>query len=750
MLLRSMFSTWLLAAVLPAASFTSPVGTTTSLSAATHAGLLQLTASNWTESIKEGAWLIEFYSPYCSYCKTFLPTWDQLVSTKDHLRTDYPDAPFTLAQVDCNAQRDICAEQNVPHLPRLTVYRSGVQQAGEYQGDRDYTDLSVFIDKQASIFRALKGVSDTPHPHGKLANPAPIYVPPHPDRPRPPGIPQDQAAPPADPQKEAAPASPPKEGALDAQPAPPPPPPPPPPAPPAPPKEAASAPSGPNPEGVLLSFGKAPLATPKDLDEWLSKEGGRGSSFVKFFAPWCPHCKAMKPAFIKLAESLKGRVNAVEVDCEAYPLVCRTYRVGGFPTLRMYNEGTPTEYSGGRSHDAMLQWALKAGSTSGVRSIEGRELGELGRRDEVLFLYLHSPATPEREIDAVVRASRVLLTTPVHVYKSSDPQLLERYKARLTRGSTSAASSQAAKDAVSGLLVFKDHSTDRPVDAFYPSQIPVELDPAQAAKKVAEWLDSKRFATVTEITGATFSDVIHNKAAKRVVLAALSDLHHDGTTLGTGSGSAVRDGELLALKQLALAARTAPSDTDRGGNPGVPEVLFAWIDADRWASAIGKYYNIKETNLPALILADGRSLQYWNLPQRPIITRNVPLQAQLDAEQPTYVPGAKLGGSRPDTGSLASAGALVRNARNWIDYEAVLATLALISVGKGPKARSSRGFVDRGVRQAGGAVEALIEATAAHPLLSFAFLAALCASLALWLKRTARASSANRLGGKFD
>lgn len=65
--------------------------------------------------------MIEFYSPYSAYCKKFLPTWLELVSNKEHLRTAYPDAPFAFAQVDCTSQSGICEAENVKYMPRLSV-----------------------------------------------------------------------------------------------------------------------------------------------------------------------------------------------------------------------------------------------------------------------------------------------------------------------------------------------------------------------------------------------------------------------------------------------------------------------------------------------------------------------------------------------------------------------------------------------------------------------------------------------------
>ncbi|XP_060525765.1 protein disulfide-isomerase A5 [Cylas formicarius] len=76
---------------------------------------------------------------------------------------------------------------------------------------------------------------------------------------------------------------------------------------------------------------------------------------VMFYAPWCGHCKKMKPEYVAAARELEreglGRRLAV-VDCTENPDLAEEYRVQGFPTIKLFRDGVyVADYDGKRSAD---------------------------------------------------------------------------------------------------------------------------------------------------------------------------------------------------------------------------------------------------------------------------------------------------------------------------------------------------------------------------------------------------------------
>lgn len=89
----------------------------------------------------------------------------------------------------------------------------------------------------------------------------------------------------------------------------------------------------------------------------------KGLSFVKFFAPWCGHCKRLAPTWDELNKKFiaNDNVNILKVDCtlEASKQLCNEQEIEGFPTLYLYRDGRKiTEYNGSRNLDDLYEYVL--------------------------------------------------------------------------------------------------------------------------------------------------------------------------------------------------------------------------------------------------------------------------------------------------------------------------------------------------------------------------------------------------------
>jgi protein disulfide-isomerase-like protein len=99
-------------------------------------------------------------------------------------------------------------------------------------------------------------------------------------------------------------------------------------------------------------------------DETFS-ETSSGAWFIKFYAPWCGHCKSLVPTWEQLAVSqLKKKAGAfkiAKIDCTgAGKETCTKLSVNGYPTLKAIVDGKTIEYTGGeRTLDAFTSFIEK-------------------------------------------------------------------------------------------------------------------------------------------------------------------------------------------------------------------------------------------------------------------------------------------------------------------------------------------------------------------------------------------------------
>ena len=83
----------------------------------------------------------------------------------------------------------------------------------------------------------------------------------------------------------------------------------------------------------LASTANAPQLTPNN---WEAETAGN-TVFLKFFAPWCGHCKKTAPDWDRMMEEYAGSATQLvaDVDCTTEEkLLCDAHGVQGFLTLK--------------------------------------------------------------------------------------------------------------------------------------------------------------------------------------------------------------------------------------------------------------------------------------------------------------------------------------------------------------------------------------------------------------------------------
>eukprot|EP00744_Colponema_vietnamica_P002351 GILI01003703.1.p2 GENE.GILI01003703.1~~GILI01003703.1.p2 ORF type:complete len:134 (-),score=43.16 GILI01003703.1:86-487(-) len=84
--------------------------------------------------------------------------------------------------------------------------------------------------------------------------------------------------------------------------------------------------------------------------------------FVKFYAPWCGHCKQMAKDWEKLGYEVdEKQFTIAELDGSAHKELAQRYGIKGYPTLMLfkkYQKDKPVEYRSFRKYKDMKNWLI--------------------------------------------------------------------------------------------------------------------------------------------------------------------------------------------------------------------------------------------------------------------------------------------------------------------------------------------------------------------------------------------------------
>lgn len=78
-----------------------------------------------------------------------------------------------------------------------------------------------------------------------------------------------------------------------------------------------------------------------------------------FYAPWCPHCRSLKPLFKQVSAKFPNTI-FTQVDCDKHPGCAQKNSVRAFPACNVYNGGKLVDgFVGARPTAAALEAELR-------------------------------------------------------------------------------------------------------------------------------------------------------------------------------------------------------------------------------------------------------------------------------------------------------------------------------------------------------------------------------------------------------
>lgn len=120
---------------------------------------------------------------------------------------------------------------------------------------------------------------------------------------------------------------------------------------------------------LATPYGEVQVLTEAKWDSFLEEHAA--GTLVEFYAPWCGHCKKLEPEFDAAATLLKEQnieIPLAKVDATVESGLAQKQGIQGYPTLKYFVNGEPSEYDGPRDTAGIVAWIKQI---SGPAVVEG-------------------------------------------------------------------------------------------------------------------------------------------------------------------------------------------------------------------------------------------------------------------------------------------------------------------------------------------------------------------------------------------
>ncbi|SAL98359.1 hypothetical protein [Absidia glauca] len=283
--------------------------------------------------------------------------------------------------------------------------------------------------------------------------------------------------------------------------------------------------------------------------------------FVKFYAPWCPHCQRLAPLWTRLAMELKNQVDVAEVNCDTHMDVCHRYNIKALPTLKLFRNRQVHLFEGASPTLSSMMAFVKKATRQGITAITNLDLEQLLDPYKTVVVYLHKDDT-DAGADAMQGIEKRHGDDHLLFHQSTDTSIMQRYG--LTRNELPL------------VMMVKDGS-----HSVYPGT--PSLD-GSTMEDLAEWIQARKTPLLSHLTS---TNAHHLLKGRRMVVLAVFDNDDQAS--------------LAHFRQLA----------QQGAMDGPNATFFAHMDQRTFGGITLKNQVVQKRNLPAIFIVDGTSKQHF-------------------------------------------------------------------------------------------------------------------------------------------
>lgn len=337
-----------------------------------------------------------------------------------------------------------------------------------------------------------------------------------------------------------------------------------------------------------------------------------GLWLVKFYAPWCGHCKKLEPVWKHVAQSLADtHVRVARVDCTRFSRVGQEYNIRGYPTILFLDGDNVYSYEGDRTREDIVAFARRLMGPPVKAITSDQDLSE-AKLNSLFFLYV-GPLEDPLYNEFLLNAKH--FHQDEHMYSASD-RMMTRH---IGHSSGPGPAVFVFKDGQYHQFNVEDYVVERsPRDADDDDNAAAPTPATTVANtSIYSWVMKERFPMFAKVTRGRFGKVMATN--KLIVLAVLEENKLEQVS---------QDMELF--KEMVRGVVTKHHDKYRD------RFQFGWTGSPDLANSVA----MDTLALPNLIVINSTTYQH-HLPEDPpeYLTPEAIvlfLDSVLEGEAPSY------------------------------------------------------------------------------------------------------------------